>query len=63
MAAYIKPLENENGDLIYPQTKINGVFDESGDGLQNILENKATVIISSTQPTTLKVGDYWYKIL
>lgn len=63
MAAYIKTLENDNKDLIYPQTKINGVFDEEGEGLQNILDNKATVVISSSQPSSLKIGDYWYKII
>jgi hypothetical protein len=32
-------LKKNNGDIVYPRTKTNGVYDENGDRLDNILKN------------------------
>lgn len=41
MAAYIKTIIDKNGDIIYPQTKTNAIFDDNGNQLTNVIDNKA----------------------
>ena len=43
MAAYIKNIIDKNGDTIYPYTKTNAVFDNNGNQLTNIIDNKANI--------------------
>lgn len=43
MAAYIKNIIDKNGDIVYPRTKVKAIFDENGNRLDNILNNKANV--------------------
>lgn len=39
MSAYIKTLLDNNGDIIYPQTKVEAIFDAEGNALSGILSN------------------------
>ena len=59
-----KILENEliggtQSTDVYPVTSVNGqtgdVVIEAGGG--------TTIVLSSTQPSGLKAGDYWYQIV
>ena len=45
MAAYVKTLKSGN-DIIYPQTKTSGVFDENNVNLQTVLDNMSGSIQS-----------------
>lgn len=47
MAAYVKTLKS-GSDIIYPQTKTSGVFDENNVNLQTVLGNMSSSIQSFT---------------
>lgn len=71
MAAYIKTLyDSTKTDILYPQTKAEAVFLDNNDNLEATiadiyqqLENINTVVISASQPTNQKTGDFWYQIV
>lgn len=71
MAAYIKTLyDSTQTDILYPQTKAEAVFLDNNDNLEATiadiyqqLENINTVVISTSQPTNQKTGDFWYQIV
>lgn len=71
MAAYIKTLyDSTKTDILYPQTKAEAVFLDNNDNLEATiadiyqqLENINTVIISASQPSNQKTGDFWYQII
>ena len=39
MSAYIKNLIDYNGNIVYPQTKVEAIFDADGKPLTEILSN------------------------
>lgn len=39
MSAYIKNLIDYNGDIVYPQTKVEAIFNADGKPLADILSN------------------------
>ena len=71
MAAYIKTLyDSTKTDILYPQTKAEAVFLDNNDNLEATvadiyqqLENINTVVISASQPSNQKTGDFWYQIV
>lgn len=43
MSAYIKTLLDNNGDIIYPQTKVEAIFDADGKPLTEVLSSSEGV--------------------
>lgn len=54
MASYIKTLKEDNGDIIYPQTKGSAVLLDGGSDLESVLATKAD---ASTVNQKITVGD------
>ena len=54
MATYIKTLKEDNGDIIYPQTKGSAVLLDGGSDLESVLATKAD---ASTVNQKITVGD------
>ena len=54
MASYIKTLKEDNGDIIYPQTKGSAVLLDGGSDLESVLAGKAD---ASTVNQKITVGD------
>lgn len=54
MASYIKTLKEDNGDIIYPQTKGSAVLLDGGSDLESVLAAKAD---ASTVNQKITVGD------
>ena len=54
MASYIKTLKEDNGDIIYPQTKGSAVLLDGGSDLESVLAAKAD---ASTVSQKITMGD------
>lgn len=44
----------------YPVTSVNGM---TGDVNIEVAGSGVNIVLSATQPTDLKAGDYWYQII
>ena len=64
MAYYIKNLTNDNDDIIYPVTRSTAIYLSNNTQLQTFLDGLVdlNIIVSSTEPTTIKSGDFWYDV-
>lgn len=63
MATYIKALIDENGNVIYPQSKASAIYDKNNKNLQTTLDDIHTIVVSALEPTNQNTDDLWYKIL
>lgn len=62
MAEYIKKIKDSaTGDIVYPQTKTEAVFDNNNRNLQVALTKR--IVISGATPAEQVEGDLWYKEL
>lgn len=43
MSAYVKTIKDKSGDTIYPQTKVEAIYDNENVGLQSLLNAKGNV--------------------
>lgn len=44
MSAYIKNLIDYNGDIVYPQTRTDAIFDQYGNLLSDVIACKPTIL-------------------